>query len=83
MASTILRFKNPDIYQIIDQRVYRFIYGRELKLNSNIDEQIQVYIDYLEKLKEVCEKHKIEFAKADRVLYTMDKEYNADIPIKY
>ena len=27
MASTILRFKNPSIYQIIDQRVYRFIYN--------------------------------------------------------
>ena len=26
IASTILRFKNPNIYQIIDQRVYRFIY---------------------------------------------------------
>lgn len=27
MASTILRFKNPNVYQIIDQRAYRFLTG--------------------------------------------------------
>ena len=30
MASTILRFKNPKVYQIIDQRVYRFIYKEQI-----------------------------------------------------
>ena len=35
MASTILRFRNRNIYQIIDQRVYRSIYSGEiLKLNN-------------------------------------------------
>jgi hypothetical protein len=29
MAITILRFRNSKIYQIIDQRVYRSIYGKE------------------------------------------------------
>jgi hypothetical protein len=52
MASTILRFKNPNIYQIIDQRVFRFIYGIEMpKYFSSIEKQIDLYINYLEKLK--------------------------------
>ena len=79
MASTILRYKNPQIYQIIDQRVYRFLYSKELKYSeSNIDEQIQVYLDYLQKLKEECKKHIINFELADRIFYTMDKKHNVD-----
>ena len=35
MASTILRYRNPNIYQIIDQRVYRVIYENQiLELNT-------------------------------------------------
>tara|TARA_B110000208_G_scaffold8792_1_gene11319 strand:- start:95 stop:358 length:264 start_codon:yes stop_codon:yes gene_type:complete len=35
MASTILRYRNPNIYQIIDQRIYRVIYENQiLKLNT-------------------------------------------------
>ncbi len=45
MASTILRFKNPSIYQIIDQRVYRFIYGKDLEYPiTNISEQVKIYL---------------------------------------
>lgn len=83
MASTILRFKNPKIYQIIDQRVYRFIYGNELKYSeTNIKSQIIIYLDYLEKLNEVCEKYQIKFEDADRILYKMDKDYNKDLKLK-
>ena len=82
MASTILRFRNPKIYQIIDQRVYRFIYGEELKYPLNdIDKQIEIYLDYLQKLKEVCEKYNIMFEKADRIFYSMDKIHNKSIPL--
>lgn len=77
MASTVLRFKNPRIYQIIDQRVFRFIYGKELKYSeTNINEQITIYLDYLQKLKDICAEHSINFETADRVFYTMDKVYN-------
>lgn len=77
MASTVLRFKNPKIYQIIDQRVFRFLYGKELKYSeTNINEQITIYLDYLQKLKEVCAEHSVKFETADRVFYTMDKVYN-------
>jgi hypothetical protein len=78
MASTILRFKNPNIYQIIDQRVYRYISKNNEELNegTNIENQIKLYLDYLIRLKEVCIAHKIDFEKSDRILYLMDKEYN-------
>ena len=62
MASTILRFKNPEIYQIIDQRVYRIIYeNQELKLNTflnekNINARIELYYKYLIDLRLVCDK---------------------------
>jgi hypothetical protein len=82
MASTILRFKNPTIYQIIDQRVYRFIYGAELKYSeTDINQQITIYFDYLKKLKQICLDHNIKFEIADRIFYSMDKVYNSDIKL--
>lgn len=79
MASTVLRFKNPKIYQIIDQRVFRFLYGKDLKYSeTNINEQITIYLDYLQKLKDICAEHSVNFETADRVFYTMDKVYNPD-----
>jgi len=77
MASTILRFKNPTIYQIIDQRVYRFIYGLELKYSeTDLNQQITIYFDYLKKLRTICDEHKVDFQLADRIFYSMDKNYN-------
>jgi len=84
MASTILRFKNPNIYQIIDQRVFRFIYGKEFpKYFSSIDKQIELYINYLEKLKLVCNNKNINFSLSDRIIYDLDKHYNKGKKIKY
>ncbi len=82
MASTILRFKNPNLYQIIDQRVYRFIYGKELVYKvSDVDKQIEIYFEYLKKLHEVCEDKNIKFSEADRILYMMDKKHNSKIKL--
>ena len=84
MASTILRFKNPNIYQIIDQRVYRFIYGESLpSYYSSIEKQIEIYIAYLKELKSICEEKNIDFHISDRILYELDKKYNKDKKIKY
>jgi hypothetical protein len=87
MASTILRFKNKNIYQIIDQRVYRIIYGEVLKLKTyssekNINEQIDIYLKYLSDLKEISIKLKIPFCDIDRILYNADKRLNKAIPLK-
>ena len=62
MASTILRFKNPSVYQIIDQRVYRFIYGQDLKYTlTDSKQQITIYLEYLNTLRRVCNEHNINF----------------------
>jgi hypothetical protein len=87
MASTILRFRNKTIYQIIDQRVYRIIY-KDKKLNlktypndKNIEEQIDLYFQYLKDLKNACEKLKIPFDKSDRILFMADKRINKENPL--
>jgi thermostable 8-oxoguanine DNA glycosylase len=77
MASTILRYKNPDIYQIIDQRVYRIIYGVEHKIKYNLKDNIEQYLTYLKDLRKVCEKFQIPFNQSDRILYRYDKEINS------
>lgn len=85
MASTILKFKNKYIYQIIDQRVYRIIYkGKKLKLNQNMNEgnlslQINLYMTFLKDLKGVCKGLNIPFYLSDRILFMADKRINKDI----
>ena len=82
MASTVLRFRNPYIYQIIDQRVYRFIgLGTKLPNTTKIDAQISIYLEYLDKLDEVCQAYNLPFSKADRILYMADKEINKDVSL--
>lgn len=82
MASTILRYRNPKIYQIIDQRVYRILEGRKLKVEKNIDSQVSMYLDYLRKLRVESQRLNIPFDKADRVLYLLDKDKRMNKNIK-
>lgn len=87
MASTILRFINKNIYQIIDQRVYRIIYkSKKLKLkmhpsDKNLNDQIDLYLEYLRDLRAVCQKLNIPFDKSDRILFMADKRINKDISL--
>lgn len=86
MASTILRFKNPKIYQIIDQRVFRIIYGEKLNLgynqnNKKAEEQISIYLKYLTHLREVSRKLNIEFELSDRILFMTDRRINKDVSL--
>lgn len=84
MASTIMRFKNPTIYQIIDQRVYRFIYGKNLPIYfSNHEKQIELYLEYLDKLQDVCHHKNINYEFSDRIIYDLDKHYNKAEKIRY
>jgi thermostable 8-oxoguanine DNA glycosylase len=85
MASTVLCFALPGKFQIIDQRVYRFITQgeNELKIPHDIEDQINLYFNYIERLKEECIAKNIPFDKADRVIYQLDKNSNSGIPIKY
>ncbi len=83
MASTILRFKNPNVYQIIDQRSYRVLYKQQLSIPNDPEAQISLYLNYLEDLRSLCKNEEIDFREADRVLYWADKQLNKGIPIKY
>ncbi len=87
IASTILRFKNPQDYQIIDQRAYRYLYGEELNLNAptikNIDSQIKLYIRYLHDLREMTQNTGWDFSMLDRILYWKDIQLNPELKIKY
>lgn len=82
MASSILRFKNPNIYQIIDQRVYRYITGEDIKEPYAINKKIDYYIDYLKKLKSVCNEFNLDFSQSDRIFYELDKKFNSDKKLK-
>ena len=81
MASTILRFKNPKIYQIIDQRAYRVIYSQRLNIATNVDKAIDLYFEYLINLRAVCQNKNIPFEQSDRILYNADKDINKDIKL--
>ncbi len=85
MASTFLRFINPNYFQIIDQRVYRILYGKNLKIPFSKSKKIELYKIYLTDLKEVCINHNIPFSESDRILYLLDKhpEVNKEQRIKY
>ena len=81
MASTILRFRNPSIYQIIDQRVFRIVYGESYTKTSkslNTQELIHLYLNYLTDLRRECIKLNVPFESADRILYNVDKRLNRE-----
>ena len=87
MASTFLRFRNPRLFQIIDQRVYRLLTGSELSLPihksaTNRKTICDIYFDYLRTLREKCNELEIPFEKSDRILYNADKRINKDIKLK-
>lgn len=83
MASTILKFKNRHVYQIIDQRVYRVLYkDKTLKLPVSVDAQIELYLKYLEDLHIACHQLQIPFEESDRILYEVDKRINKEISLE-
>ena len=82
MASTYLRFINPDVYQIIDVRAFRAAFDYERVANdyqnNTKSRQITIYIEYLEKLREIADNgyhgFSTEFCNLDRFLYNFDKQ---------
>jgi hypothetical protein len=81
MASTLLRFRNPSAFQIIDRHAYRAVYGSKFPVYQSTPhkKQIRVYFDYLDELVTVCGQRSIEFKTIDRVLYQFDKEFNGEL----
>jgi len=81
MASTILRFRNPSAFQIIDRHAYRAIYDKDYPLYtaSSIERKIDVYFDYLDRLVDVCLRRSLAFETIDRLLYIFDKVNNGKL----
>ena len=79
MASTILRFINPNAFQIIDDRAYRVLLPGKAKYpskpqkitDSYINKSAEIYFNYLDRMHEICSE-KLPFDKADRILYQLD-----------
>lgn len=87
MASTFLRFRNPRLFQIIDQHVYRLITGKELSLplctsETNRGKIVEIYFAYLKTLQAKCTELEIPFEKSDRILYKADRRINKGIKLK-
>lgn len=87
MASTFLRFRNPRLFQIIDQHVYRLLTGNELSLPVFPSEKnkkfiCETYFDYLRVLRTKCKVLNIPFEQADRILYNADKRINKGVKLK-
>lgn len=79
MASTYLRFRNPNVFQIIDQRVWRQVHkdkpnmtNLKKQIPSDINAQIDFYFRYLEDLRQLSKAKNIPFCEADRAFYAYD-----------
>lgn len=81
MASAILRFAVPNHLQVIDQRAYRILTGKNLSLPKSVDEKITLYFDYIHLLSEKCRHYNIPFHKSDRILYEIDKAVNSHLSL--
>ena len=82
MASTLLRFRNPSAFQIIDRHAYRAVYGSKFRIYPSTPrkKQIGVYFDYLDELIKLCGQKLVRFEAIDRVLYQFDKDMNGELP---
>ncbi|MBM3793884.1 MAG: hypothetical protein FJW31_07400 [Acidobacteria bacterium] len=77
MASTILRFANPRVFQIFDRHIYRAIYGKLYKnLSKKPDDCLPIYFNFLGDLRSLCMVKKIDFEVSDRILFEFDKAEN-------
>nr|WP_314571907.1 hypothetical protein [uncultured Pseudomonas sp.] len=81
MASTILRFLNPEVFQIIDDRAYRMLRPNEplypsKPANGNnlagyLKNSIRIYFEYLDAMHAIVS-DRLPFHLADRILYQLD-----------
>ena len=81
MASTLMRFRNPGVFQIIDRHAYRAVYGLKYPLytSSSLTKKIGVYFDFLDEIIKLCSRKLLKFETVDRVLYQFDKAKNGTL----
>lgn len=83
MASTYLRFRNPNVFQIIDRHVWHQIMDKEYQELNSVKERVKIYFRYLNALKRRCKKDGVDFLEADRVYYWKDKKEGHKIGKSY
>ena len=76
LASTILKFINPDVFPIIDVRAYRALYGKKINYGQY---SLKTYIDYTKRIYAIRDKFQISLSEVDEKLYEFDKKYNGKI----
>lgn len=81
MASTLLRFRNPKVFQIVDRHAYRAVYGHDYPLysQSSVRAKIDLYFKYLDDLIALANSRRVDFQMLDRVLYVFDKQINGTL----
>ncbi len=81
MASTFLRFRNPRVFQIIDKRAYRALYGTKLPSyrRAMVDDSVDLYFRYLDDLRDLAKERKVRYQDLDRILYVFDKRENRSL----
>lgn len=80
MASTILRFRNPLCFQIIDERAYRQALPKgeaypakpQALTDGWLSRSENIYFGYLDRLDEIARDSGVEFKHLDRALYQAD-----------
>jgi hypothetical protein len=83
MASTFLRFRNSQTFQIIDRHAYRAVTGNDYPLYSmsKDKDKINLYFDYLDQLIELAKLKNLQFESLDRLLYVFDKQKNGPLRV--
>ena len=79
MASTFLRFANPEVFQIIDRHAYRATYGKSFEAavkKMSVQDQINLYFSYLIRLRKLGGERRFPFREADRILFIFDRNEN-------
>jgi hypothetical protein len=78
LASAILRFRNPEVFQVIDRHAYRAVYGSDYPLSTKSlsDRKVSLYFQYVDDLVDLCADKRLAFRTIDRVLYKFDQANN-------
>lgn len=81
MASTLMRFRNPIAFQIIDRHSYRAVVGAKypLRPGSKTGKKVSLYFDYLDQLIVISQDKNVNFRELDRILYVFDKQLNGKL----
>jgi hypothetical protein len=81
MASTLLRFRNPEAFQIVDRHAYRAVYGQPypLYVSSKAEDKVRLYFDYLDAVIDLAQMKDLDFRSMDRILYVFDKAVNGPL----